>query len=504
MAVDDVPTRAPCRVTADNGPWPLHDAAASRVIEQQALEEVPPGALMARAGFAVARMALALAPHAERVQVWCGPGNNGGDGLVAARHLHAAGRSVQVSLVADAARLPADAARALDQAVAAGVPIRPGAAGAAEAGIVIDALLGLGASRAPEGAVATAISSINRQPAPVLAVDIASGLHADTGALLGMAAVRAHCTLSLLTLKPGCFTCQGRDAAGDIWFDGLRVAPTAAPPTAWLSGPAASRLRPHASHKGSHGDVAVVGGAMGMEGAAWLAAAAALAAGAGRVYCSLLSESATLPSGRPELMVRQGWWRQGAPVLARSTVVCGCGGGEAVRAALPALLSHTARLVLDADALNAIALDTALQSMLRQRQGRGLATLLTPHPLEAARLLGCDAAQVQRDRLAAARGLARQLLATVLLKGSGSVIAAPDGTPWINSSGNGALASPGTGDVLAGWAGGLWAQQPQAAPAEIATAAAWQHGTAADHHATRWPGRPLRAQALVEALIEMG
>ena len=459
---------------------------------------------MASAGLAVARLALALAPHAQRVQLWCGPGNNGGDGLVAARHLLAAGRDVQVNLVADAARLPADAAIALRNAVAAGVSVHNGLQRMDCAGQVIDALLGLGASRAPAGDLATAIRCINTQSAPVLAVDIASGLHADTGAWLGAEVVCAHGTLSLLTLKPGCFTHQGRDASGELWFDDLGIAPDIAPASAWLTGPPGPRQRRHASHKGSHGDVAVVGGGAGMQGAAWLAAAAALAAGAGRVYCSLLDEVTAVPAGQAEIMLRQDWWRQPTEVLARTTVVCGCGGGHDVHRAMPALLSHAARLVLDADALNAIAIDTSLQALLKRRHGRGLATLLTPHPLEAARLLGCSAAQVQQDRLAAARSLATKFTAAVLLKGSGTVIAAPDGPPRINSSGNGALASPGTGDVLAGWAGGLWAQQPQARPEAIAEAAAWQHGAAADDFASRLPGRPLRAAALIEALLQTG
>jgi hydroxyethylthiazole kinase-like uncharacterized protein yjeF len=187
-------------------------------------------------------------------------------------------------------------------------------------------------------------------------------------------------------------------------------------------------------------------------------------------------------------------------VLAQSTAVCGCGGGDAVHAALPPLLSHAARLVLDADALNALAADPALSPLLLARAGRGLATLLTPHPLEAARLLHTSSAAVQHDRLAAARQLSADTGATVLLKGSGTVIAAPDGRLLINPTGNAALATAGTGDVLAGWAAGLWAQQPEAAAADIAAAAAWQHGRAADRHALSVGSGPLRAADLIEAL----
>ena len=457
---------------------------------------------MATAGLAVARLALAIAPHATRVRVWAGPGNNGGDGLVAARHLHQAGKSVQVCLIGDAGRLPADAAQALRDALAAGVALQQNAYDMAAADLAIDALLGLGTRRAPQGALADAINALNDGAAPVLAVDIPSGLHPDTGTVIGAAAVRATATLALLSLKPGCFTHQGRDHAGAVWFSDLGV--KAAQPTAWLSGAPASHPRPHAAHKGSHGDVLVIGGAPGMTGAAWLAASAALAAGAGRVYTSLLDEGVgQVVRHRLELMAQTQAWLQAPPPLSARTVVCGCGGGDAVRTALPPLLSHAGRLVLDADALNAISADPALLQLLQRRATRGLATLVTPHPLEAARLLGVPTPDVQQDRLAATRILAQRLGATVLLKGSGSIIAAPGAVPVINSTGNAALATAGTGDVLAGWAGGLWAQRPGSSAHDIATTAAWLHGRAADLFAGRCAGRPLRATDLIEAMANI-
>ncbi len=494
------------RVGPQSGPWPLHDTAAARVVEAEALAEHAPQDLMEHAGQAVARLALAFAPHAGRITVFAGPGNNGGDGLVAARHLRAAGKAVQVVLLGDAARLPADAAAALHKALADGVPVAPlprdCGPSAAAAELVIDALLGLGARRPPEGDMAFAIALINRHAAPVLAVDLPTGLHPDTGTVLGAQAVHAQATLALLTLKPGCFTGAGRDHAGAVW-----LAPLGAPagsPTAWLAGPPLAMARLHAAHKGSFGDVAVVGGAAGMAGAAWLAARAALAAGAGRVYAGLLDENAPgFDAMRPELMARHGWWRSPPAVLAASTVVCGCGGGAAVREALPALLTHAARLVLDADALNAIAAEPALNALLCARGARQRATVLTPHPLEAARLLGCSAAEVQHDRIAAALGLARAFGAAVVLKGSGSVIAAPGAMPRINPTGNAALATAGTGDVLAGWLGGLWAQWPTTAGVEVATAAAWQHGRAADHFIATGSSGPLRAADLVEAMARL-
>ena len=488
-------------VVLAQGPWPLHTAASTRAAEATAAASLPPHALMAQAGLAVARLARAIAPHAARVQVWAGPGNNGGDGLVAARHLQAVGCAVQVTLIGDAQRLPPDAAHMLGLAREAGVPISD-VLHMEAADLHIDALLGMGATRAPEGRLAAAVQTINEGRAPVLAVDLPSGLHADTGVRLGEQAVRATHTLSLLTLKPGCFTAQGRDHAGEVWFCSLGV--DAGSPDAMLSGPPPCHARPHASHKGSHGDVAVVGGAAGMVGAAWLTARASLAAGAGRVICSPLDPSTSLFDPlRPELMGRLAWWTSPPAVLSFHTVACGCGGGDAVRSILPTLLAWVPRLVLDADALNAIAADPALQQLLARRCVRGLQTLLTPHPLEAARLLGLRAAEVQADRLHHAQALADRCACAVLLKGSGSIVASPGQRPLINPTGNAALATAGSGDVLAGWAAGLWAQQTHLTAAAVAERAAWQHGRAAD----LWPGAQrgaaLRASDLIEALARL-
>ena len=503
---------------------PLHGVDASRAVERRAQADLPPHTLMRRAGHAVARLALAVAPHAQRVWIAAGPGNNGGDGFEAAILLKQSGREVHVTACGDPAKLPPDAADARARAEAAGVAIdaandkatgNPMADAAAPAfvrllaahDLAIDALLGLGASRAPQGPIAALIGVLGNLPCPVLAVDLPSGLDADTGALLGDPHVTAAHTLSLLTLKPGLHTGHGRDAAGDVWFDDLGVAPGETTPDAWLTGADAARavLRPraHAQHKGSFGDVAVVGGAPGMTGAALLAARAAHAAGAGRVFVDLLGAAnadLTLDIARPELMFRHGWW-QGLPAtIADATVVCGCGGGDAVRAALPRLLSLARRLVLDADALNAIALDPALQAQLAARAGRGFGTVLTPHPLEAARLAGIAAREVQADRLGGAQALAQRFGCVVLLKGSGSVIAAPGRAPSINPTGNAALATAGTGDVLAGWLGGLWAQDGDVTRAfEIAAAAAHLHGAAADAADVA----PLRAADLVERMLAL-
>ena len=484
------------------------DAAQLRALEQHAAAVLPAHALMRRAGEAVARLALAIAPHAQRVWIAAGPGNNGGDGLEAAIHLLARGKEVEVSLIGDAAALPADAAAALARALAAGVRIGAGVAptiGPVQLGI--DALLGIGASRPPRGPLAECMRALNALACPVLAVDLPSGLHADSGWPVGDDCVVATHTLALLALKPGLFTGAGRDHAGEVWLDALGVDAPADAPSAWLSGVVSAHApsaRRHAQHKGSFGDVAVVGGAPGMTGAALLAARAAHAAGAGRVFVELVDQTAgaiDIDIARPELMFRREWSCSAPEVLARSTVVCGCGGGDSIRPALQRVLGPTLRLVLDADALNAVAADATLAARLRARASRGHATVLTPHPLEAARLLGRTTREVQADRLGAAQELAARFCCVVVLKGSGSIIAAPDRTPRINSTGNAALASAGTGDVLAGWLAGRWA--PQAAGDEAAIAFAVAQRSVAEHGAAA-PAQargPLRAADLIERML---
>ena len=501
------------RIDGSSGRRALHRVAATREIERLALAASPPFALMARAGDAVARLALAVASHAQRVVVFAGPGNNGGDGLVAATRLQAMGRAVSVVLVADTARLPADAQEALSRAHAAGVAVRvaaPGELAAAGAGadLVIDALLGIGVSRAPEGAIAASIeriAALRAAGARVLAVDVPSGLDADRGCAIGPAAGVADDTLCLLTAKPGLFTAEGRDHAGRVWLAPIGFDADGHPSVdGWLVGrgdpTCVPMTRRHAQHKGSFGDVAVLGGAPGMQGAALLGARAAHAAGAGRVFIEMLGSSDAsapmLDPTRPELMWRHGWSGSAAETLRRTTVVCGCGAGDSVRAVLPRLLSIVGRIVLDADALNAIAVDPALQAQLSARARRGLSTVLTPHPLEAARLLGSTARTVQADRLTAAHSLAERYAAVAVLKGSGTVIACPGEPPRIGATGNAALATAGTGDVLAGWIGGRWAADTAVTAFDVATRAVVEHGAAAEPERTG----SLRAGDLVEAL----
>lgn len=471
---------------------PLLDTEGTRRIERTAQATLPPHALMQRAGLAVARLAMAVAPHARTIWIACGPGNNGGDGMEAAMHLARSGKDVIVTWLGDEARTPADARASLARARSAGVRFAQQLPDAMTAhDLCIDALLGIGATRPPDGAMQSWIDGMNASAAQVLAVDLPTGLHADTGALLTVApaqAVHAQHTLSLLTLKPGLFTAQGRDCAGQVWLDELGCAISDAAPVAWLSGPTPAFARLHASHKGSYGDVAVIGGTPGMTGAALLAASAALHRGAGRVFVALLdqakrgtsrSASMAVNPSQPELMFRA----VEALDLAAVTAVCGCGGGEAVAAVLPTVLQSAARLVLDADALNAIAADASLRRALADRSGRGQPTVLTPHPLEAARLLATHTSEVQANRLSAANALAERFGSVVVLKGSGSVIAAPGQQAHINPTGNALLATAGTGDVLAGMIGARLAAGDNAFTA--ACSAVFSHGLVAD----TWPER---------------
>lgn len=488
----------------------LFNVATTRSMEHLAAAHLPPHHLMAAAGLAVARLARALAPHAQCIWIACGPGNNGGDGLVAATHLHqwaqARGGSPRVVVTHWTAQLahslPDDAHNALRAAQAAGVQLA--AEPPKDFDMAIDAMFGIGLSRAPEGMAAQWLTCLRNTAQTVLCVDIPSGLDADTGTRLPLpdetvgGAGPRH-TLSLLTIKPGLFTAAGRDAAGQVWFDDLQISPSPVNrPTAYLNGwTGVATIRahqPHVKHKGSFGDVLVIGGqdmavnGSGMTGAAVLAARAALHAGAGRVYVGLLEAPGPAANAvrwdpeSPELMFRNLHELLQSPLLSTAAVVCGCGGGTAVVKVLPQLLSLAHTLVLDADALNAIAMDSALQAQLSQRRSKGRFTVLTPHPLEAARLLGCSTGEVMSDRLRAAQAISERFAAVCVLKGSGTVITAAQTTPLINPTGNAALGTAGTGDVLAGMLGtalalpGCTPEQQQ----ERLAQAVFQHGRLAD------------------------
>lgn len=463
--------------------WALRNVEHTRALETSQDPGADAPTLMQRAGLALARLTLALVPHAQVIWVACGPGNNGGDGLQAAAHLQQWGKQVVASLVHNPAHSSADAQAAWQTARDAGVSFSESVPISYDA--CVDALFGIGHLRPLQGVYADWVACMNAADAPTIAADIPSGLDADTG-LAAPVHVLARYTLSLLTLKPGLFTGNGRDACGDIWFDDLGVS-SAEPPQALLLGPMPALHRPHASHKGSYGDVCILGGASGMAGAALLAARSALHGGAGRVFvCTLGVPALVLDPQQPELMFRsfdELEWNG-------MTLVAGCGGGQAIAETLPLILGHARQLVLDADALNHIAASAALQQLLTLRPAGH--TVITPHPLEAARLLGSTTAGVQADRLGAAQALAQRYCCVVVLKGSGTVIAAPGEIPRINPTGNARLATAGTGDVLAGLMG---ARLSGGMPAlQAACDAVYRHGLAAD----RWQGPVLSASQLCQ------
>ncbi len=461
----------------------LYDVARTRQMESSSPESADGKTLMQTAGLALARLTLAVVPHAKLIWVACGPGNNGGDGMEAATHLQSWGKQVVVSHTHNPDQSPADARQAWAAAKTAGVQFAQEVPSQFDA--CIDALFGIGALRPMGAQYADWVMRMNASPATTIAVDVPSGLQADTGEVSEVHVV-ANYTLSLLTLKPGLFTGSGRDACGEIWFNDLGVR-SDAPPRAILTQTPAKQPRPQSSHKGSYGDVCIVGGASGMSGAVLLAARSALHGGAGRVFACLLgAQEMALDPLMPELM-----FRSFDTLDCRGmAVVAGCGGGEAIAAFLPQLLRDAKCLVLDADALNRIAEDPALQALLTHRTAGS--TVLTPHPLEAARLLQCSVVQIQANRLAAAQTLADRYQCVVVLKGSGSVITAPHEIPRINPTGNAKLATAGTGDVLAGLVGAYMSSGQTALNA--AYAAVYRHGLAAD----RWQGTVLNASALCQ------
>lgn len=461
--------------------WPLHNVAQTRVIERQAQATLPASTLMQRAGLATAQLALAIAPHAQKIWIACGPGNNGGDGLEAAIHLQAWGKEPIITWLGKDGECPADTQHAWQRAKAAGVRFDEQIPDQFE--LAIDALLGIGLQRAPEGVMAQWLDALQNTTTPVLCIDTPTGLNADTGEWLATS-VGAHAnhtrhTLSLLTLKPGLFTANGRDATGQVWFNDLCTETTQAPTAQLQQNIPTVSERQHNTHKGCFGDVSIIGGSTGMSGAATLAAVAALHGGAGRVFAGIIDASAhaAITAAHPPLMVRS----VDALNLDTSTVVCGCGGGDAIHALLPNTLSSSSQLVLDADALNAIARDTSLQRLLKNRHTRNKTTVLTPHPLEAARLLSCQVREIQGNRLHAAQKLADVFQCVVVLKGSGSIIASAGHTPVVNGSGNARLASAGTGDALAGLIGAYIARDKETFKATCQ--AVFAHG----HVADVWP-----------------
>lgn len=469
--------------------------AAFREAERKHLKAVPP--LMERAGMAAASLAKALLGRsASSILIAAGPGNNGGDAFVVARLLREQGHVPLVVFLGQSDKLPPDARGAYEAWTACGGKVQEEVPSKeCKFDLVIDGLFGIGLTRPLEGNHAILVERINALPCPIVALDIPSGLDSETGRVLGIG-VRATHTASFIALKPGLLTLDGPDYSGtisahDLGLDlaidagaGLQVSPDLFKELL--------KPRPRNSHKGSYGNVGIIGGAPGMAGAALLAGRAALKLGAGRVYVGMLAQLSVDPL-QPELMLRKA-----EEVFAVATCLVvgpGLGQSEEALSLLRRAIASALPLLLDADALNLIAIHPVLARNLSRRNAP---TVMTPHPTEAARLLGVDTAAVQADRLAATLELARRFQAATVLKGCGSILAMPDGSWFINTTGNPGLAAAGTGDVLSGM---IIALMAQGWPCKLALLAAVHlHGAAADACVARGDGPiGLSASDLAEA-----
>ncbi len=463
-------------------PFQLYRAAQVRELDRLAIQErgIPGYTLMSRAGAASFDALRQRWPGANRIVVVCGAGNNAGDGYVVAALARRAGMEVRVLTLSDPENLKGDALTAYRDAQAAEAPIgefEPTALNDAE--VIVDAILGTGLEREVAGAWRDAIHAIEAQPAGILAIDIPSGLHADTGAVLG-AAVRADLTVTFIGLKQGLFTGQGPTCCGTVRFDDLGV-----PHDIYsVIHPACRRYtgedlfsmlpaRPRGAHKGDHGHVLVVGGDHGMGGAARMAAEAAARCGAGLVSVATRADHAGLQAAaRPELMFHGvESVLELAPLMARATVVAvgpGLGRSEWGQALLEFVLDSDLPLVVDADGLNLLAVNPVSRDNW----------VLTPHPGEAARLLRMTTAQVESDRFTAVQDLAVRYGGVAVLKGAGSLIAGKDGVPALCTAGNPGMSAGGMGDVLTGIVAGLIAQGIK--PLQAAQVGVFIHGRAGD------------------------
>jgi len=464
-------------------PRALYRAAQVRELDRQAIETygISGYELMERAGAAAFAALREHWPDARRITVLAGIGNNAGDGFVVARLAREAGLDARVLQLGDPQRLRGDAERHAQGYAAAGGAWAAVPNELPPADLLVDAILGTGLERPVEGAWATAIEAMNAGRVPVVALDIPSGLHADTGRVMGVA-VHAALTVSFIGLKRGMFTGEGPACCGEVRFDALQV-----PARVYASQILAARrldpedlaehLPPRAAsaHKGHFGHVLVIGGDLGMGGAARLAAEASGRVGAGLVSVATRpAHVAAIMAARPELMVRGIETPSDVePLLERATVIAvgpGLGGGAWGEGLWLRALDSGLPMVIDADAL----------ALMKGSGKRRSDWVLTPHPGEAGGLLDCTAAEVQADRFSAAEAMAGRFGGTVVLKGSGTVVQQGEGTrpPGLCAAGNPGMASGGMGDVLTGVIAGLLAQGYE--PGDAAELGVCLHAAAAD------------------------
>ncbi len=443
-------------------PTDIYSVATVREIDRAAIndEGIPGYSLMTRAGAAAMRLARERFADARRWQVVCGAGNNAGDGYVVARLAARDGILVSAVAVSDPASLSGDAAKAYgDFTTEGGVAMRWSGKLDSEADLIIDALLGSGCTRDVDGDFAAAVTAVNEHAANVLALDIPTGVHGDSGDVLGCA-VRADATVTFVGLKAGLFLGDGPDYSGEVVFAGLDIPDTCrAASSAMLRRVDGSELRRYLprrarkAHKGDFGHVLVIGGGTGMPGAVRLCGEAALRAGAGRVSIATdPGHAAAVVSSRPELMCHAiNKAKDLSQLIENADVIAfgpGLGQSQWARGLYAAVAQDARPCVWDADALNLLAESPATCAN----------RIITPHPGEAGTLLGKPVVDVQADRCAALEALEQKYGGVVVLKGAGSLTSAADGPPWLCTAGNPGMAAPGMGDVLSGIVAALLAQ----------------------------------------------
>ena len=483
-----------------NLPIKLYRAAQVRELDRIAIQEhgIPGFELMSRAGAEVFQYLKKQWPDARSVAVFCGSGNNAGDGYIIAELALAAGFDVCVYAVSEPEKLNGDALTAYRKYSNINGIVIPFQAGqTVNADVLVDALLGTGLDRPVTGLYAEAIQTLNAHSSPVIAVDIPSGLNADTGNVMGHA-VKADGTVTFIGLKQGLFTGQAAEYCGEIGYTDLAV------PADVFAGVKASaervvkvRLprRDRCAHKGSCGHVLIVGGELGYSGAAKMAGEAALRAGAGLVSIATRTEHAGLMNlNRPELMCHGvETTAQLAALLAKADVVVvgpGLGRSDWAKALFKTAISASKPMVIDADGLNLLAETPAAKTDW----------ILTPHPGEAARLLNRSVADIQQDRFASALAIQANYRGIAILKGAGTVIASEHRIAVCNT-GNPGMASGGMGDVLSGVIAGLLAQGLTLSDA--ARQGVYNHGLAADLAAAKGGERGLLASDLMPYLRQL-
>lgn len=478
---------------------PLYRASQVRELDRIAIEDmgIPGLCLMERAGTAAFNLLQTCWPQARRIAVLCGVGNNGGDGYVLARLAYLAGYEVAVLQIGDTVKLKGDARITFEAMTKVGLTTQVFTdKKLSVVDVVIDALFGTGLDRSITGEWYAVIEALNQCGRPTLAIDIPSGLHADTGTVLGVA-VKANVTISFIGLKQGLFTGEGPNYSGQVYFNDLRV------PTSLYKRVKSQvyRLedslpkialprRSRTAHKGTFGHVLIIGGDQGMTGAAKLAALATTRVGAGKVSVATRKAHASLINvDCPELMCHGVETAEELqPLLDKATVIAiGPGLGQSIwaRAMLDAIKKFSKPIVLDADALN----------LLAQLPFKFVNGVLTPHPGEAGRLLGISTRQVQADRFAVAQTIQSRFGGVCVLKGAGSLIVDKNYDISICTAGNPGMACGGMGDVLTGVIAGLLAQNFSLGDA--ARLGTLLHGKAGDQAASEGGERGLMASDLL-------